>query len=166
MLLTGYAHVPAAHVPGSEENVTKWRFLRRLHCRAPFFFLSFSPLPFLFGFRGQRGSIWVLNYNAGTILEKKMLTENLNPFLLLFGTVCIPTSKSTWMQLQSQIKWYQKRSSFKIVDLCGRLFNLSPAICDTITLIYVWAAFWDFIYQRNCVFWNLILMKYLTSWMG
>lgn len=62
-----------------------------------------------------------------------MLTENLNPFFfsfLLFDTGYIPTCKSIWMQLQSQIKWYQKHGSFKILDLCRRLFNLSPAVCD------------------------------------
>lgn len=138
MLLIGYAHIPAAHIPGSEEKASKQRFLRRWHCGAPFFFLSFSPLPFLFVLRGQRGSVQVLNYNAGTILEKKMLTENLNPFFsLLFGIVCVSTSKNLWMQLQSQIRQYQKHGSFKIVDLCGRLFNLSPAVYDIITLIYV-----------------------------
>lgn len=67
-----------------------------------------------------------------------MLTENLNPFFsLLFGIVCVSTSKNLWMQLQSQIRQYQKHGSFKIVDLCGRLFNLSPAVYDIITLIYV-----------------------------
>lgn len=147
------------HTPG--------RFLRCWHCRASFFFPFFSPLPFLFGLKDQRGSIWVLNYNAGTILEKKMLTENLNPFFFFpCLSQCVSPQVKVYEKLQSQIKWYQKHGSFKTVDLCGRLFNLSPAVCDIITLIYVWAAFWDFIYQRDCVFWNLILMKYLTSWMG
>lgn len=114
MLLTGYACISAAHIPGSEENAMKQRFLRHWHCRAPFFFLSFSPLPFLFGLRGQRGSIWLLNYNAGTILEKKMLTEILNPFFLLFGTVCIPQVKVYGCNCRAKLNGIKSMVAFKL----------------------------------------------------
>lgn len=82
-----------------------------------------------------------------------MLAENVKPFFLPFCTVSIPTSKNIWMQLRCQIKCYQKHGSFKIVEVCERLFNLLPALCDTITLIYVEQPF-GFLYikQRVCVF--------------
>ena len=153
-------------LPGSEENMMKQRFLWRWHSRAPFFFLSFSPLPFSFAFRGQRGSVWVLNYNVVTVLERKMLAENVKPFFLPLCTVNI-TSKNIWIQLRCQIKYYQKHGGFKTAEICERLFNLLPAVCDIIPLIYVEQPFGIvYIKQRVCVFWNLILVKYLTSWMG
>lgn len=128
---------------------------------------SSSPsLPFFLDWRVREVQFGYLITMLALFWERQCWLKTWILFFLLFGTVCIPTSKSIWMKLQSQMKCYQKHGSFKAVVLCGRLFNLSPAVCDIITLIYVWVAFWDFIYQRDCVFWNLILMKYLTSWMG
>lgn len=152
----------------------KQRFLWRRHGGAPVFFLSFSPLPFSFGFRGQRGSVRVLNYNVVTILERKMLAENVKPFFFFFlfffpspfCTVSIPTSKTYGCNYGTKLNAI-KSTVAKIVEVFERLFNLLPVICDIITLIYVEQPVGIlYIKQRVCVFWNLILVKYLTSWMG
>jgi len=84
-----------------------------------------------------------------------MLAENVKPFFLPSCTLSTPASKNICLQLWCQIKCYQKHGSFKMVEVCERQFNVSPPVCDVITLIYVEQHFGIlYIKQRVCVFWN------------